>query len=327
MPDLTGAVVVITGASSGIGRAAARAFAQRGANLVLAARRENVLRDVAKECEQFGGEAIVVPTDVTDADAVTQLARAAIDAYGGIDIWINNAGIGVFGSYTQARIELHRRVIETNLLGTMYGTAAVLPVFQRQGHGTLINNISLGGWAPMPFAAAYTASKFGLRGFTASIRQELEDYPEIHVCAVFPAIVDTPGFSHGANVSGRVLEPGGTIYAPEDVAETFIGLVAHPRDETAVGWPARAAQIAYALAPGPTEHLMGVAMRRYLRNAEPASRTEGTVMRSSPQGRSVSGGLRRRRGRSGRSRYLGFALAAATLVAGTTAVLGMRSSR
>ena len=104
----------------------------------------------------------------------------------------------------------------------------------------LINNISIGGWTPTPYTASYTATKFGLRGFTASLRQELVDHPDIHVCGVFPAMVDTPGFAHVANVSGGKLDPGPLLYQPEDVAETFVKLAWHPRDEVAVGWPARA---------------------------------------------------------------------------------------
>jgi NADP-dependent 3-hydroxy acid dehydrogenase YdfG len=151
---LPGAVVVITGASSGIGRATARHFARMGACLVLAARRHELLREVVHECERLGGRAMAVPTDVTDAEAVRRLADAAVEAFGGIDVWVNNAGAGVFGPFTEARIELHRQVVEINLLGTMHGAAAALPVFLRQGHGVLINNISMGGWAPTPFAAA-----------------------------------------------------------------------------------------------------------------------------------------------------------------------------
>jgi short-subunit dehydrogenase len=317
---LPGAVVVITGASSGIGRATARHFARMGACLVLAARRHELLREVVHECERLGGRAMAVPTDVTDAEAVRRLADAAVEAFGGIDVWVNNAGAGVFGPFTEARIELHRQVVEINLLGTMHGAAAALPVFLRQGHGVLINNISMGGWAPTPFAAAYTASKFGLRGFTASLRQELKHHRDIHVCAVFPSIIDTPGFGHGANVSGRALAPTGTIYAPEDVAQAIAGLVERPRDEVAVGWPARAGQVAYALAPRPTENLLGAAMRRYLRNAPPAPRTEGALMRPVPKGTGVSGGLRSRQTPPpSRGRSLGLALAAVLVGAGALA--------
>lgn len=201
----------------------------------------------------------------------------------------------VFGPYQDAPLDLHRRTVELNLLGGMYGAYAALPHFLHQGHGTLITNISLGGWAPAPFAAAYTASKFGLRGFTASLRQELRRHPHIHVCSVFPAMIDTPGLEHGANVSGRQIDTGSLIYAPEDVAEAFIRLARHPHDEVAVGWPARMAQLTYALAPGPTEHLMGVAIHRALDRADPAAKTCGALRAPVPGGARVSGGWRERK--------------------------------
>ncbi|MXQ14574.1 SDR family oxidoreductase [Microvirga makkahensis] len=327
--EMAGLSVVMTGASSGIGRAAARAFAQRGARVALAARRAELLEEVARECRDLGGDAIAVPTDVTDATSVAALAGEAQRAFGRIDVWINNAGTGVFGPYQDADLALHRRTIEVNLLGAMHGAYMALPIFLRQGHGTLINTVSLGGWAPSPFAAAYTASKFGLRGFSASLRQELKDCPDVHVCAVFPAIVDTPGLEHGANVSGRRIDPGPVIYAPEDVAETFVSLVRWPRDEVAVGWPARAAQIAYALAPGPTEHLMGAAMRRALKRASPARRTRGALLKPVATGRGVSGGWRERKGlpfsaRPASSIIGVMALAGLVLLAGTKAAARLR---
>ncbi|MGJ4932326.1 SDR family oxidoreductase [Bradyrhizobium sp. HKCCYLS2038] len=294
--DLRGTRIVITGASSGIGRATALALAREGASLVLAARREDVLNDVATECETLGGRAIAVGTDVTDAEAVKHLADGAMQTFGGIDVWINNAGTGVFGAYQDADIALHRKTIEVNLLGTMNGAYAALPIFLRQRRGTLINNISLGGWAPTPFAAAYTASKFGLRGFSASLRQELAAHKDIHVCSVFPAMVDTPGFVHGANVSGRNLDPGPLLYRPEDVADTFVQLIHAPRDEVAVGWPARLGQISYALARRPTERLVSTAFRFLLARAKGAPRSTGAVLAPITAGTAVSGGWLGRKG-------------------------------
>lgn len=328
MQDLRASSVVITGASSGIGRAAALAFARRGAFVTLAARRADALDDLAWECRGLGAKALAVPTDATDPEAVFRLAEAAQAAFGGIDVWINNAGSGVFGPYQDAPLDLHRRTVELNLLGGMYGAYAVLPIFLRQGHGTLITNISLGGWAPAPFAAAYTASKFGLRGFTASLRQELRRHPRIHVCSVFPAMIDTPGLEHGANVSDRQIDTGPLVYAPEDVAETFVRLTRHPRDEVAVGWPARLAQIAFSLAPGPTEHIMGAAITRALNRAEPAERNDGALRAPSKDTPRVSGGWWERKGASSArhlSRTGGVLLGGAALLVLTS--LAVRSSR
>lgn len=228
----------------------------------------------------------------------------------------------MFGPFTQTPLDLHRRTIEVNLLGAMNGAYAVLPHFVAQGRGTLINTISMGGWAPTPFAAAYTASKFGLRGFSASLRQELARHRHIHVCGVFPAIVDTPGLEHGANMSGKRLNPGHLYYAPEDVARAFLQLAEHPRDEVAVGWPARLAQVGYALAPYPTEHLMGAGFRFALDRAKTGKRTEGSLRKPTSQGRGADGGWRARKGvPSAGSISLGMvaAGACAALVLGTLA--------
>jgi NADP-dependent 3-hydroxy acid dehydrogenase YdfG len=158
--------IVITGASSGVGRATALAFANYGAKLVLAARREDALKELVKACKEQGGLAIGVPTDVTDAEAMQNLATIANEFGGGIDVWFNNAGVLAAGPFETTPIEVHQQVIETNLLGYMKGAHAILPYFKNQQKGVLINNISVGGWFPVPYGVSYSASKFGLCGYS-----------------------------------------------------------------------------------------------------------------------------------------------------------------
>jgi short-subunit dehydrogenase len=333
MQSLRNAVVVVTGASSGIGRATALGFARRGARVVLAARRALPLEEAARQCRDVGAAAAAaVPTDVAEEAAVAALAAAALEDHGRIDVWVNNVGIGVFGPFQDAPVALHRRVIEANLIGTLHGAAAALPAFLRQGRGVLINMASMGAWSPTPFAAAYAASKFGIRGLSASLRAELADRPGIRVCAVFPALVDTPGLAHAANVSGRAINPSGPFLAPEAVAAVMVRLAERPRDEVAVGWPATAARIAYALSPSLTERAVGAAMRGALRRARPAPRTEGAVMAPVPEGTGISGGWRERQGRGGGAAGapvgpLGLALGGVGLLLGAEALVRRRRAR
>ena len=169
--NLHGALVVLTGTSSGIGRAAAQAFARQGARLVLAARDAEALAETADECRALGGEVLVVPTDVTHSDEVEALASAAAEfGQGRIDVWINNAGIGAVGAFDETPLDAHEQVVQTDLLGYLRGAHAVLPYFKQQQRGVLINTLSVGSWVAQPFAAAYSASKFGLRGLSQALR-------------------------------------------------------------------------------------------------------------------------------------------------------------
>lgn len=284
-------VVVLTGASSGIGHAAALAFARQGAQLVLAARGAEALDKVAAECRLLDADALAVPTDVTDADAMRALANAAIGRYGRIDVWINNVGIGAVGAFDATPIEAHQQIIAANLVGHMNGAHAVLPHFRKRGRGTLINMISVGGWTVTPYAAAYTASKFGLRGFSEALRAELSNLPDVHVCEVYPIAVDTPGLLHGANYSGKRLRPPPPVLDPRQVANALVALSRAPRAVTSIGSVALPARLAHAVMPKLTSRLIVWMTERALDRADPAPVTNGNLFEPS-RVHTIDGGYR-----------------------------------
>lgn len=284
-------VVVITGASSGIGRATALTFARHGHHVVLAARSEDTLQPIADECEAAGGRALVVPTDVTDAAAVRALANHAIAHFGHVDVWFNNVGVGAVGLFDETPIEAHRRVIEANLLGHMHGAHAILPHFRAQGRGTLVNMISLGGWVPSPYATAYSATKFGLRGFSEALRAELSTTPDIHVCEIYPTFVDTPGITHGANYTGRSIKPPPPLIDPRRIAAVVLSLANRPRPKVYVGAPAWPGIVAQAVAPGWVGRTMMWVTGRALERSTPVDATDGNLYEPS-RGNAVDGGFR-----------------------------------
>src|SRR5918994_2114334 len=213
--QIADSVIVITGASTGIGRASALAFARAGATVVVTSRREEVLCTLAETCRNLGGRATAIAADVTDERAVQDLARRVVESFGRIDVWINNAAVTLFARFEQTPPAVYRRVIETNLFGCIHGARAVLPYFREQGNGILINISSGVGKMGSPFISAYVASKFAIIGLSESLRMELRDAPDIHVCTVLPAAIDTPLFQHGANFTGRAARPMPPVYSAE----------------------------------------------------------------------------------------------------------------
>ncbi|MFC0677627.1 SDR family NAD(P)-dependent oxidoreductase [Lysobacter korlensis] len=289
---MKGQTVVITGASSGFGRGIALELARRGANLVLAARREDLLDALAEQC----GNAMAVHTDVSNPDDVEKLARAAVARFNRIDVWINNAGVAALGRFDEIPLEDHLQVLQTNLAGTLAGSHVALGRFRSQRFGTLINMASMLGHTPAPYFSSYCASKYGIVGLCASLRQELRAHREdgIHVCAILPMAADTTFYEHAANYTGHTLQPY-PITDAQEVVGAVIRTIESPRDEVNVGLPAQAASLGQQLAPWLTEAVTGeVTHRIQMEDAPPAPVTRGNLHAPMAMGRSVEGNVRAR---------------------------------
>jgi NAD(P)-dependent dehydrogenase (short-subunit alcohol dehydrogenase family) len=290
-------VTVITGASSGIGRATALAFAKEGGTVVVAARREAALQELAQECEAAGGHALAVAVDVTDGQAVEALVPRAIETFGRVDAWINNAAVTLFGRFEETPIADFRRVIDTNLLGYVHGARAILPWFREQGRGVLVNVSSGVGKIPQPFAAAYVISKYGIVALSDCLRQELWDVPDVHVVTVLPPAIDTPLFQQGGNYMGRAAKPMGPIYDPENLAQAILSAVLAPRREVIVGANIRAAIVAQKIVPGLFDRWAARIVEKKHFQERPIPPTSGNLFEPMPQYASVRGGWKKPRQR------------------------------
>jgi short-subunit dehydrogenase len=268
--------VVITGGSSGIGLSTAQAFARRGENVVLVARGRTRLDEAARQCEALGGRALVVPGDVMDVGRMRAVVSAATDAFGGVDVWVNNAGTSLWGPFEDIPPEVHSRLVQVDLLGAINGAHAVVPHFlARGGTGLIVNVVSIGGRIPIPWAAGYSAAKFGLAGFTDALRQELAVRSRIAVCGVYPAYVDTPTPVNSGNYTRRSLRPVPPVVTPERVAEAIVELTRRPRRARRVG-TLHALSAPYALAPETAGRLAARLGRRFLlHGGTPVDPTDG----------------------------------------------------
>jgi short-subunit dehydrogenase len=294
-PDFSNKTIVITGASSGVGKAMALGLALTGAKLVLAARRKDALEELALECESLGTVALAVQTDMRKSEDVEYLAAQAAAFGGAIDVWINNAGVLAAGALEDIPSSVNENVIQTNLVGYMHGARTVIPYFKRQQQGILINNISVGGWFPTPYGSAYTASKFGLRGFSSAIKGELKGWAGIHVCDLYPAFLDTPGMQHSANYTGKALKPVPPVYAPQKVAEAVISLIHYPRPSKTIGLTASLLRLSSVLFPGISRAATVGVIRQYLKRADDIEHTSGNVLEPVAYGTSAEGGWQKKR--------------------------------
>lgn len=294
MRSIQESVIVITGASSGIGRATALMFAQQQATLVLAARREAALQEVAATCEAAGATAIAVPTDVTQEDQVQALAQKAIESFGRIDVWINNAAVSLFAKFEAAPADAFRRVIETNLFGYVYGARAAMQQFRQQNSGNLINVASIVGLGAQPYTSAYVMSKHAIRAMAECLRMELylDNASNIHVCTVLPATIDTPIFQQAANYTGRQVKAMDPVYAADDVADAIVDLVKHPQREIIVGAVGYLVALQSTLTPDLYERMMAEQVDQNHLSNQPADPSAGNLFEPMPEQAKLSGGWR-----------------------------------
>ncbi|BAC88684.1 SDR family oxidoreductase [Gloeobacter violaceus] len=229
-------VVVVFGASSGIGRASALQFAGRGASLVVAARSEGGLASLVAEVRRFGTQVVPIVADAADFAQVSRVADLAVESYGHLDTWVHAAATAVIGRFEETTAEEFRRVVDVSLLGQVYGAMAALPHLKRTGGGALIHVSSVEGRRAMPLMAAYAAAKHGVEGFLESLRLELrKDGVPVSVTSILPSVINTPFYNKARSKLG--VKPSGVppYYQPELVADAIVFAAQHPVRELIVG--------------------------------------------------------------------------------------------
>jgi len=250
-------VMVITGASSGIGLATVEAAAKQGAKLVLAARSESALHEIAERISAAGGEAIAVTCDVADRQQVAQLAATAISRFGRIDTWVNNAGQGIYGRLDEVTDEDNRRLFDVNFWSVVYGSLTALPHLRKQG-GALINVGSEVSEAYVPLLGMYTASKHAVKGFTDSLRVEIEDVDQapISITLIQPTAVDTPFPQHARNYQRQEPKLPDPTIEPAQVADAILKAATTPTRDHRVGMMAKVNTTMATLAPSMADRMV-----------------------------------------------------------------------
>lgn len=251
-------VVVVTGASSGIGRATARMFAARGASVVMGARNAEGLNDLAQEIKRMGGQVVAVTVDVSEREQVNELARIATEHFGRINTWVNNAGVSLYATFDKLTDAEIRRVLDVNFMGTVYGMQAAISIMRNHGGGTIINVSSIAGKRAIPLQSVYSASNYAIVGLGEAVRVELaNEEVEINICTICPPSINTPFFDHARTKEGRAPKPLPPVYEPDRVAEAIILCAENPQREVLIGSASKVFAILNTVAPNLSDWYLG----------------------------------------------------------------------
>lgn len=293
---LAGKTFVVTGASSGIGRGVALELGRSGANVVVAARRTRALENLAREIVVAGGTPLVVTADVSSASDMRRLRHSALERFGRIDGWINNAAVMATGLFEDIPLEDHQRLLDVNLKGTLIGSHLAMQQFRSQEYGVLINVASIDSEVPHTYQASYSASKAGVLSLGRVLNQELrlDDQRNISVVTVMPWAIDTPLWDHAANYTGHQAQLP-TLDGPEKPVNVIVRAAMYPRPEITVGYKAKLAYWGHRLAPGLSDVFSRHAVQKGQVDTNPATQTTpGNLHTPVAQGQGVSGGIRER---------------------------------
>jgi len=288
---------VIIGASSGFGRGVAEELGKHKANVVIAARRGDLLEEIAQIIRTSGGKATVVAMDITKPEDVQRVADEAVRQYGKVDVWINMAGVGAIGRFWEIPQEDQARVLDVNLKGFVYGSHVAINQFRKQGYGVLMNMGSVDSETPHAYQATYSATKAGIRSLSLTIAQELRlnDLDKIKVVVIEPWAVDTPFWRHAANYTGKE-QKFAMMDEPDKVVNAVLRKSLRPKKIVPVGWKAKGSSFFANVMPRFNEWLTGNVAHSYQVERGPSTpNTQGAVHIPMKEGRGIDDGVDERK--------------------------------
>jgi len=286
-------VVVITGASSGIGLAAALAFAARGDRVVLSARSESSLRRAEADCRVAGAAGtLIAVADVLDEAAVASVCARAVEEFGQVDVWVHAAAVIAYGRFEDVPSEVFKRVVDTGVHGTVHAARAALAQFRQQDRGTLIVVGSLLGEIATPYMGSYVTGKWAVRGLARVLAVETRRDKDIHVCIVSPGAVNTPVYAQSATYAGRTGRPPPPVDPPEKVARAILRCADHPRARVSVGLANSAARLGFTALPWAYDALVGPMMQVFGLSRRASPPVAGNVAAPAPDGDRLHGAWR-----------------------------------